>query len=471
MVKIILKILIYVFAQLILVNEFFCEMTGGFFVRKRHEVFAFFLCVFMFWGSPSGHAEFSAVKVKEISGYEVWAYPSVSKHKVDMVSKVIQEAVKYFEGQGVSLPDQARKVLLVGTKNELTFEIFNQQSGVKRNMAFASQIAINAGGIISPPNIFVLADSDRSDNEFARVVAHEVSHAYQMYLGKRTYWKVPVWFREGTADYWSTHIIRFTEPEMLKKLHDWYVPSLRGEKTVPYLAELGTVGSFQSKQIRMENGASVYAISLLAVDDLIERAGEKSLVSVLKNLEAECLNAECSPSPIFMNAFKSTFGLSLDEYIKIFADKLQQKGFRLGQSINPGNYPEKDVAESRDPLPAIYKGYNESWGPTFVFKEFDKIAPPPGVNWIGDVYDWFEQAGLSNWKTSTDPLRPQVGAILIRADRSKGVAWVYIVREVNADAVSAEFMIPTGKRHTEILKLSELQKMNFTGYIYPIRTK
>lgn len=417
------------------------------------------------------YAEFSAGKVQEINGFEVWAYPSVAGPKANMTVRAIQETVKYFEAQGASLPDQARKLILVGTRDEMAFEIFNHHSGLKRNMAYATQIASNSAGVASSSSIVILADSNRTDTDLFRVTAHELSHWYQHYLGPRTSGKIPQWFREGTANYWAAQAVSLIAPGELMKLRERYGASLRNEKTVPSLAVLSTNTDFQSARLQMNSSDSTYALSFMAVEELVAQAEEKSLVTLYKNLEAGCQAVSCNPSPIFKDAFKTTYGYSLDEFAKKLSDKLKQRGFKADQPTASENYPGKETFESHAALNFNYKGLTSSWGPTFAVKEFDKIAPPPGMNWSGNVNDWMEQAAVYFWQTSTDSLRPQVGALLIRSNRSSGGVWVDIVREVNADSLVAEGMASTGKHRLDTFKISDLSKLNFAGYIYPVRMK
>ena len=440
-------------------------------MRKWPWVLCLLLYIFFLVETPSGHAAFPAVKVKEINGFEIWSYPGVSAQKINITVRTIQETVKYFESQGATLPDQARKILLVSTKAEMAGEVYNHNSGMKRNMAYATQIASNSEGEAFSSSLIIMAGSNFSDVRVAQIAAHELSHAHQNYLGLRTSKKAPQWFREGTAEYWSTQATRFIEQDGLNKMRAQSMTNLRNEKLIPSLAKLSTNTDFESIRLFLNNSNSPYSLSFLAVDELVALAGEKSLASALKNLEDACLTAECNPSPIFKDVFSTTFGLSLDEFMKKFSDKLQQQGCKMDFMANLENYPGKETLESRTALGFAYKGRRESWGPTFAVKEFDKLAPPPGMNWVGNVHDWIEQAALSYWQTSTDPLQPQVGAILIRSDRQREVIWVYIIREVNSESLVAEIMTPAGKRVMETFKLADLPKQHFAGYIYPVRMK
>ena len=66
-----------------------------------------------------------------------------------------------------------------------------------------------------------------------------------------------------------------------------------------------------------------------------------------------------------------------------------------------------------------YKGFRESWWATYQLKEFDKIAPDPGVNWSGNILTWLNQAVQAGWKTTKDIKGGVVGCLLICGDSSK----------------------------------------------------
>ena len=111
-----------------------------------------------------------------------------------------------------------------------------------------------------------------------------------------------------------------------------------------------------------------------------------------------------------------------------------------------------------------YKGYKDSWAPSWVLRQFDKAAPAPGVNWKGSVYDWMQNADASGWLTSFNPNDPKVGAILVRYDKAIDKVWIAIIRKVDADSITYEM-----RSGDYTLKLSELPQKNFVGYIYPER--
>lgn len=115
----------------------------------------------------------------------------------------------------------------------------------------------------------------------------------------------------------------------------------------------------------------------------------------------------------------------------------------------------------------VYKGWRESWGPVWVIKEFDKLAPNGGMDWSGKVDAWLTNAAKKGWKVSYDASGAKPGAILLRIE-NKNEMWLQIVREVKSDRVVLEMLgYPVHRVVREEIKFSDLPQKNFTGYILP----
>ncbi|WP_165866128.1 CHAP domain-containing protein [Lucifera butyrica] len=132
----------------------------------------------------------------------------------------------------------------------------------------------------------------------------------------------------------------------------------------------------------------------------------------------------------------------------------------------------EDQMHSKEPL---YKGFREYWGPAYMLKEFDKIAPVPGVNWRGNVSDWVKNAKAAGWVTKSDFHDAQIGALLIRYNPKNNLVKVSIVREIKKDELILDSRENNLYPFTETVPIADLQKTDknsysFLGYIWPVRS-
>ncbi|MBU2699108.1 surface antigen [Sporomusaceae bacterium BoRhaA] len=121
-----------------------------------------------------------------------------------------------------------------------------------------------------------------------------------------------------------------------------------------------------------------------------------------------------------------------------------------------------------------YKHFLEYWAPTYMLKEFDKIAPEPGVNWRGNVETWIIHAQAAGWITRTTPQDVRVGALIIRDNPETHKVKVGIVREIRNDQIVVNSRAGDLYPLTEILQINDLtltdkNGFHFMGYIWPVR--
>ncbi len=116
-----------------------------------------------------------------------------------------------------------------------------------------------------------------------------------------------------------------------------------------------------------------------------------------------------------------------------------------------------------------YKNYySEKWFATYALKEFDKVAPPPGVNWYVSVpQDWLSRATREGWIVKKNPTECMVGALVLGYDNDS--AWVGIAREVTEKGLLYETSV-----NNKVVKIwIDFPKLEtgilFKGYIWPVR--
>lgn len=140
---------------------------------------------------------------------------------------------------------------------------------------------------------------------------------------------------------------------------------------------------------------------------------------------------------------------------------------------DPSKYEVSSVDQLKIKEPS-YKGFNEYWGPAFMLKEFDKIAPSPGANWRGHVNTWITNAKIAGWVTKTSPDEAAVGALIIRSNPTNNLVKVGIIREIQNNAIRIDARKSNLYPYTETLAIDELKKADkdgysFIGYILPTR--
>jgi surface antigen len=120
-----------------------------------------------------------------------------------------------------------------------------------------------------------------------------------------------------------------------------------------------------------------------------------------------------------------------------------------------------------------YKGFLEYWGPAYMLKEFDKIAPNPGVNWRGNVTNWMGNAQTNGWITKIDSHDAKIGALVIRINPTSNQVKVGIVRDIKTDEIVVDSRKSNLYPYTEIIQLDDLKLdkdgFKFVGYIWPVR--
>ncbi len=123
------------------------------------------------------------------------------------------------------------------------------------------------------------------------------------------------------------------------------------------------------------------------------------------------------------------------------------------------------------PTDGKYKNfYSDGWFGTYALREFDKVAPTPGVNWfVEDAQDWLARAQRDGWIVKTKPSEAVNGSIIV--GYHEGLAWVGIAREVTDQGLIFETVMGSeGKPARYWMKFSEIDKLiHFKGCILPQR--
>lgn len=115
--------------------------------------------------------------------------------------------------------------------------------------------------------------------------------------------------------------------------------------------------------------------------------------------------------------------------------------------------------------------YSDGWFGTYALREFDKVAPAPGVNWyVEDAQDWLARAQREGWIVKKVPSEAVNGSIII--GYSEGLVWVGVAREVTDKGLIFETVMGgDGKPARYWMKFSDiLNSIHFQGCILPQRS-
>ncbi|NMC32394.1 MAG: hypothetical protein GYA36_08055 [Veillonellaceae bacterium] len=126
-----------------------------------------------------------------------------------------------------------------------------------------------------------------------------------------------------------------------------------------------------------------------------------------------------------------------------------------------------------------YKWMPADWWASYFLKEFDKVAPPPGADWMKDkttsLSPWFDAAREKGWVVKTRADAAKVGAIAIRRNPETGTSILNIVREVYDWGFKGDYMGKDGEPHVGEVPysylLSTAKGYHFVGYIWPERVQ
>ncbi|MHC1759060.1 MAG: hypothetical protein AB9917_06085 [Negativicutes bacterium] len=118
-----------------------------------------------------------------------------------------------------------------------------------------------------------------------------------------------------------------------------------------------------------------------------------------------------------------------------------------------------------------YKNYySDGWFGTYALREFDKVAPSPGVNWyVEDAQDWLARAQRDGWVVKRKPADIVNGSIIM--GYHEGLVWVGIAREVTDKGLYFETVMgDDGKPARYWMNLATIESaIHFKGCILPQR--
>lgn len=114
--------------------------------------------------------------------------------------------------------------------------------------------------------------------------------------------------------------------------------------------------------------------------------------------------------------------------------------------------------------------YSDGWFGTYALREFDKVAPAPGVNWfVEDAQDWLARAQRDGWVVKHKPSEAVNGSIVL--GYKDGLVWVGVAREVTDKGLIFETVMGgDGNPARYWMKFSDINTaIHFQGCILPLR--
>ncbi|WP_145095558.1 hypothetical protein [Sporomusa sp. KB1] len=115
----------------------------------------------------------------------------------------------------------------------------------------------------------------------------------------------------------------------------------------------------------------------------------------------------------------------------------------------------------------MYKGFTESSSEGFVAKEFDKLAPAPGIDWSGSLETWMDQARQNGWNVKTSVTDVKLGSIVLFDQSNKII--VGIVRDINDTGIRFD-TLEHNQVQQKMVNYQSVNEYKIIGYIWPERT-
>lgn len=144
-------------------------------------------------------------------------------------------------------------------------------------------------------------------------------------------------------------------------------------------------------------------------------------------------------------------------------------------SICQAKYEQSNWNAVRNSM--YYKWLPVDWWSSYYLKEFDKVAPSPGADWMTTktpaISPWLDAAREKGWIVKTRVSEAKVGAIAICSNIDKGTSRLYIVKQVFDWGFKAGYIGKDGEpkegniAHSYLL--SNQDGYTFRGYIWPER--
>lgn len=145
-----------------------------------------------------------------------------------------------------------------------------------------------------------------------------------------------------------------------------------------------------------------------------------------------------------------------------------------------GNMTEERYVSSVDKCSdAIYKGWPEELFAIYYIKQFDRVAPTGGADWLfgggkafygPSISEFAAAAEAKGWKIERQVDKPMRGSIYLGYDAEKNRVKLYSVQEVGADGFTGSY-VRDGHIYQEWISFAHVKEdaYQFQGYICPLR--
>lgn len=142
-------------------------------------------------------------------------------------------------------------------------------------------------------------------------------------------------------------------------------------------------------------------------------------------------------------------------------------------SVAMARYERSNWNAVRDGI--YYKWVPSNWWSAYYLKEFDKVAPAPGADWMkektSNISSWLDAAREKGWVVKSRANEAKIGAIGIRQNPDTQTARLSFVREVYDWGIKYSYIGTDGEPKDGTISFSRLLSAQdgymFKGYIWP----
>jgi len=247
------------------------------------------------------------------STIKVDAKAGVSSTHVKYATLAINDIVRFFSDNYHLGLHKKLRILLVPDDKEYA-KVLARDFGYTQ--ADAAKMSRTTGGMARDGNMEYIFAAKAKQNSpmdaFMHAACHEMVHWYQYAAGGNKSAQVK-WLLEGTADVIGYNIVEAHLHGTLEKYRKRSLNVIRKAAAIPTLRELYSRKDWLAAMDRY-GGNVIYSKAGLAVSELVQRQGLKSIFNYFLNLK------KFTPAV----AFERTFGMNLQNFERLIDQKIRK---------------------------------------------------------------------------------------------------------------------------------------------------
>ena len=220
------------------------------------------------------------------SHFDVDARPGVSPAQIKSLSLAINDVFKFFMSN-YNIALHKRMLLIVAPDDGVYADVLAKD--IKMPKARAQKMSKLSGGVATETkDRYILAVKAKASEPMASIMestCHEMVHWYQYREATRQQCSQHGWLLEGVANVIAYNIVETHLPGQVDRYRQYYLSTLKKASQVPAFVGLETGNAWEAAMEKY-GGSVLYGKATLAVMELSQRTGLKSLFAYFRHLKA-----------------------------------------------------------------------------------------------------------------------------------------------------------------------------------------